>query len=132
MEWLRRMNESEVLAECGADGIRRMVAAFYRRVRRDELIGPMYPEGEWEAAEERLAEFLLFRLGASTRYVEMRGHPQLRMRHVRFRIGVAERDRWLELMSEAMAETGVSLAAREFLDPFFAQVADFMRNQAGG
>ena len=126
------MNESEVLAECGVDGIRRMVAAFYRRVRADDVIGPMYPEGDWAAAEERLAEFLIFRLGGGTRYLEMRGHPKLRMRHAPFRIGVAERDRWLELMSLAMHETGVSPNARGFLDPFFAQVADFMRNHVDG
>ncbi len=130
--WIRRMNESEVLLECGEEGIRRMVAAFYRQVREDELIGPMYPEGDWDAAEERLAEFLMFRLGGGTRYLEMRGHPRLRMRHAPFRIGVAERDRWLELLSLAMDETGVSPVARGFLDPFFAQVADFMRNQAQG
>ena len=129
--WNRGMNESQVMVECGEDGIRRMVAAFYRRVRTDDLIGPMYPEGKWEAAEERLAEFLLYRLGGSERYMEMRGHPRLRMRHTPFRIGEAERDRWLELMSQAMDETKVSAAARGFLDPFFAQVADFMRNQAG-
>lgn len=127
----RGMNESEVMEECGDDGIRRMVGAFYRRVRTDELLGPMYPEGQWAAAEERLAEFLIFRLGGSERYLEMRGHPRLRMRHAPFRIGEAERDRWLELMSQAMDETEVSAAARGFLDPFFAQVADFMRNQAG-
>jgi hypothetical protein len=32
-------------------------------------------------------------------------------------------------MAAAMDETAVPAAAREFLDPFFAQVADFMRNQ---
>lgn len=126
------MTEAEVLATCGEDGIRRIVAAFYRRVRTDKLIGSMYPEGDWEGSEERLAEFLLFRLGASTRYLEMRGHPRLRMRHVAFQIGEAERDRWLELMSQAMDETAVPGGARAFLGPFFAQVADFMRNQPGG
>ena len=124
------MTEGKVMEVCGEDGIRRMVAAFYRRVREDDLIGPMYPDGDWEGSEERLAEFLLFRLGASQRYLEMRGHPRLRMRHIGFRIGVPERDRWLELMSAAMEETQVSQEARGFLDPFFAQVADFMRNQA--
>ncbi len=124
-----RMNEAEVMACCGEAGIRRMVAAFYRRVREDDLIGPMYPKNDMEGAEERLAEFLLFRLGASTRYTEMRGHPRLRMRHIPFRIGIAERDRWLDLMTAAMEETEVSPNARAFLDPFFAQVADFMRNQ---
>lgn len=124
------MNEADVMAACGEDGIRRMVAAFYRRVRTDDLIGPMYPEGDWEAAEERLTEFLLFRLGASTRYIETRGHPKLRMRHITFRIGIAERDRWVELMTAAMEDAAIPAAAREFLDPFFAQVADFLRNQA--
>lgn len=124
------MNEAEVIEICGENGIRQMVAAFYRQVRTDDLIGPMYPEHDWEGSEERLAEFLLFRLGASTRYLETRGHPRLRMRHITFRIGIAERDRWLELMSAAMEETGVPPEARGFLDPFFAQVADFMRNQA--
>lgn len=124
------MNEADVMKICGETGIRRMVAAFYKRVRTDDLIGPMYPDGDWEGAEDRLAEFLLFRLGASTRYLETRGHPKLRMRHITFKIGLAERDRWLELMTAAMEETEIPPSAREFLDPFFAQVADFMRNQA--
>ena len=62
--------------------------------------------------------------------METRGHPKLRMRHITFKIGIAERGRWLELMTATMVESGVPHAAREFLDPFFAQVADFMRNQA--
>lgn len=124
------MNEADVMAACGEDGIRRMVAAFYQRVRTDDVIGPMYPENDWENAEQRLAEFLLFRLGASTRYIETRGHPRLRMRHVTFKIGLAESERWVKLMGEAMDETGIPQNAREFLDPFFIQVADFLRNQA--
>lgn len=114
---------------CGETGIRAMVAAFYRKVRHDDLIGPMYKDDDWQGAEERLADFLLFRLGGNPRYIETRGHPKLRMRHITFRIGIAERDRWLELMFAAMDESAVPAEAREFLNPFFAQVADFMRNQ---
>ena len=90
---------------------------------------PCIHKDDWEGAEERLADFLLFRLGASQDYIEKRGHPRLRMRHAPFKIGIPERDRWLKLMSEAMDETQVPPFARAFLDPFFAQVADFMRNQ---
>ncbi|MGJ8642920.1 MAG: globin [Luteolibacter sp.] len=121
--------EADVIKACGESGIRAMVAAFYRRVPTDDLIGPMYPDSDWEGAEERLAEFLLFRLGASEAYIEKRGHPRLRGRHMPFKIGIPERDRWLKLMFEAMDETQVPPFARAFLDPFFAQVADFMRNQ---
>lgn len=123
--------EQDVLKHCGETGIRAMVAAFYRKVRKDKLIGPMYPPDDWQGAENRLAEFLLFRLGASNAYVEQRGHPRLRMRHAPFQIGTAERDRWLELMRSAMDESAVPPIARAFLEPFFAQVADFMRNQSG-
>lgn len=127
-----RATEQDVLQTCGESGIRAMVAAFYRRVRTDDLIGPMYPDDDWEGSEERLAEFMLFRLGASTAYIEKRGHPRLRMRHIPFRIGIAERDRWLALMTAAMEETAVPPRARAFLDPLFTQIADFMRNQPEG
>lgn len=122
------MTEADVVAVWGEDGIRETVAAFYRRVRMDDVIGPLYPPDDWENAEHRLALYLLFRLGASSEYLETRGHPRLRARHLPFSIGMAERDRWLELMTAAMEETSVPALAREFLDPFFAQVADFMRN----
>ncbi len=124
------MNEAVVMKTCGETGIRQMVAAFYRRVRTDDLLGPMYPADDWEGSEERLADFMLFRLGASNRYMETRGHPRLRMRHMPFKISIAERDRWLALMAAAMDEAAIPAAARGFLDSFFAQVADFMRNQA--
>lgn len=106
-----------------------MVAAFYRLVRNDSLICPMYPDQDWEGAERRLRDFLIFRFGGSDRYIQERGHPRLRMRHAPFKIGIAERDRWLELMSQAMKETKVPASVSLNLKVFFENVADFMRNQ---
>lgn len=121
--------EQTVAREVGAEGIAKMVEAFYRKVRKDDLIGPMYPDGDWEGSEERLRDFLRFRLLGDPTYTFKRGHPRLRMRHAGFSIGEAERDRWVELMSAAMVETEVPDEVREKLDAFFFQVADFMRNQ---
>lgn len=123
--------EAVVMEALGEDGFARLVAAFYRRVREDDLIGPMYPPEDWEGAERRLADFLIFRFGGSERYLQERGHPRLRMRHVPFSIGEAERDRWLKLMGAAMDEMGLSGEARVNLGAFFDQVADFMRNREG-
>ncbi len=123
--------EAVVMEALGEDGFARLVAAFYRRVRTDDLIGPMYPPDDWKGAERRLADFLIFRFGGSQRYLLERGHPRLRMRHAPFSIGEAERDRWLALMEAAMDETGLAGEAREHLGAFFAQVADFMRNREG-
>lgn len=122
-------DESTVVAELGKEGLAAMVAAFYRRVRTDDLMGPMYPEHDWEGSEERLREFLWFRIAQDPTYLLKRGHPRLRMRHMPFQIGIAERDRWLELMGAAMDEVGVQGESRQWLDDFFVQIADFMRNQ---
>lgn len=113
----------------GFDTFRRIVAKFYEGVAQDAVLRPMYPEADLGPAEERFLHFLVQYWGGPTTYAEQRGHPRLRMRHMPFRIGIAERDRWLQLMGEAMDETQVPPFARLFLDQLFAQVADFMRNQ---
>ena len=121
--------EQDVMKACGESGIRAMVAAFYQRVRTDDLIGPMYPDDDWEGSEERLADFMLFRLGHSNTYMEKRGHPRLRMRHMPFSIGIAERDQWVACMDQAMQETAIDDALRTRLKESFMQTADWMRNR---
>lgn len=121
--------EQRVAEEVGGAGLDAMVAGFYRRVREDDLIGPMYPEDDWEGSEKRLRLFLRFRLLGEPEYTLRRGHPRLRGRHMPFAIGEAERDRWVKLMGAAMDEVGVNGQVRADLDAFFYQVADFMRNR---
>ena len=126
------MNEAEIYRVVGEEGFGRLTASFYKRVKEDDLIGPMYPSDDWEGSEERLREFLLFRFGADQRYLEKRGHPRLRGRHMPFRIGVAERDRWIALMGAAAEETIPDDEIRGSVMAFFSQVADFIRNQPEG
>ena len=127
-----RMDEAAIWEIMGEKGIRDMVAAFYRRVPGDDLLGPMYPADDMAGAEERLADFLCFRIGAQMGYMLKRGHPRLRMRHAPFSIGQPESDRWMKLMREAMTETAVPAECVAWLDPFFAQVATFMHNRPDG
>ena len=121
--------EQEIVTKLGENGIREMAAAFYRRIAEDDLLGPMYPTEHLSQAETRLADFLCFRLAGDPGYLEKRGHPRLRMRHSPYKIGIAERDRWMCLMTGAMDEVGLDGKEREALEAFFAQSADFMRNQ---
>ena len=118
-----------VFEQLGEEGIARIVAGFYRRVRTDDILAPMYPEDDWDGAEQRLRDFLIFRFGGPQRYIEERGHPRLRMRHLPFKIGIPERDRWLQLMKESMDECQTPSPACEEMSALFMQVADFMRNQ---
>ena len=46
-----------------------------------------------------------------------------------FAIGLAERDRWLDLMGASMREVGIPLEQVPLISAFFAQTADFMRNR---
>ena len=82
-------------------------------------------------ARERLQWFLCGWLGGPQHYTERFGHPRLRMRHMPFSIGIAERDQWLACMDQAMQETGISPAWRERLNTSFFQTADWMRNRGG-
>jgi hemoglobin len=113
----------------GEDGFQRLVAAFYRRVRSDELLGPLYPPADWAGAEERLRDFLVGRFGGPQRYIERRGHPRLRARHGGFPVDEAARDRWVELMGAALDEVRLPAEAESVLRPFFEETATFLRNR---
>lgn len=113
----------------GEDGIARLTAAFYRQVRHDEILSPMYPQDALEESERRLCDFLIFRLGGPRRYIQERGHPRLRMRHAPFAIDQRARDRWVALMDNALDECGFAAGATNVLRTFFHDVATFLINR---
>ena len=125
------MDEHDLYAAIGEAGLTRLIAAFYRRIPQDDILGPMYERHDLEGAEQRLRDFLLFRFGGLTRYLEERGHPRLRMRHARFPIGPAARDRWMQLMDAALAEAGLPAEAQQALRSFFDSTATFLMNRGG-
>lgn len=120
----------DVYGRIGETGFKDLVAGFYARVRRDSLLAPLYPDDDWEGAEERLRDFLVGRMGGPPRYTETRGHPRLRRRHAPFAIDLARRDRWVELMDASLAERNFDDDVRAYLRAFFAHVATFLVNRA--
>lgn len=123
--------DDEIYGAIGEDGFTRLVAAFYRQVPNDDILGPMYPPEDMQGAEERMREFLIFRFGGPPRYIEKRGHPRLRMRHNPFRIDEAARNRWVEMMDRALEETQLPETVEPVLRTFFHSVATFMINTPG-
>jgi hemoglobin len=108
-----------------------LVDHFYLGVAGDPLLRPLYPE---DLAESRrhLALFLGQYWGGPPTYNEERGHPRLRMRHVPFVIGPAERDAWIRHMSEAVAHmvetTGLSDQDAQELNAYFDMAARSLVN----
>jgi hemoglobin len=123
------MQEFEVYSVIGAEGFTRLVAAFYRQVPHDELLGPMYPAQDLPGAEQRLRDFLIGRFGGPQTYIEQRGHPRLRARHSAFSIDQNARDRWMRLMDNALGKASLPGEAEQVLRKFFNEMSTFMINQ---
>jgi Truncated hemoglobins len=122
------MDEGDIYAIVGEDGFERLVRAFYAKVPSDPILGAMYPPHDLAGAEQRLRDFLIGRFGGPPRYVEQRGHPRLRMRHMPFRLDEAARDRWVALMNGALDEAALPAEVTSLLREFFAATATFLRN----
>lgn len=95
----------------GEETIRRLVAAFYPKVKADPLLGPLFPDDLTEIMEKQYL-FLTQFFGGPPLYSERYGHPMMRARHLRFPIDRARADAWLACMRRAMEEIGVPEPAR--------------------
>lgn len=127
------MNRSELFeAMGGEDMFRRLVAEFYRGVRTDPVLSPMYPQDDWEGAEHRLATFLMQYWGGPTTYSEERGHPMLRQRHMPYRVDDDARDHWLIHMRAAMDVLELDPGVDAALWDYVRRAAFAMQNTEGG
>jgi hemoglobin len=107
-----------------------LVDRFYLGVAGDLLLRPLYPDDLTES-KRHLALFLMQYWGGPATYNEQRGHPRLRMRHVPFVIGPAERDAWLRHMRGAvdqMVEQGLSDSDADELRAYFDMAAHSLVN----
>jgi hemoglobin len=113
----------------GEEGFKRLIRAFYSQVPGDEILGPMYPAEDLAGAEQRLRDFLVGRFGGPPRYIEQRGHPRLRMRHMPFPIDQRARDRWMALMEQALEQAELPAGAAQALRSFFHDTTTFLINR---
>ena len=110
----------------------RLVDAFYEGVASDDILLPLYADApDLRGPRRRLTLFLAQYWGGPTTYSEERGHPRLRMRHMPFRVGPAERDRWLVHMSSAVQRCAPTVEIAERLMAYFVPAAEQMRNDTG-
>ena len=123
------MQENDVFGKIGEEAIARVVAAFYARVPQDDVLGPMYPPEDLAGAEQRLRDFLIYRFGGPQRYLEERGHPRLRARHGRFAIDQRARDRWMLLMTAALADAQLPADVEDVMRTFLDGIATFLMNR---
>lgn len=115
----------------GEEKISQLVERFYDLMDLE----PAYTQlrashgSDLAGARQKLFWFLCGWTGGPQHYTERFGHPRLRMRHMPFSIGIAERDQWLACMDQALRETGVDEELCGRLKGSFFQTADWMRNR---
>ena len=114
----------------GEETFTRLVRRFYQEVAADPELRPVYPAADLGPAEEHLRLFLIQYWGGPSTYNELRGHPRLRMRHVRFRIGENERDLWLTHMRTALDELALPAALDAQLWDYLVMAAHSLVNAA--
>lgn len=107
-----------------------LVKGFYDQVKEDDLIGPMYPQDDWDGAEDRLKWFLAQYWGGPTTFNEKRGAPMLRRRHFPYEIDEAAARRWLSMMEKSLDQVEVSEEHRAALWDHMVRVAGMMINKA--
>lgn len=116
----------------GGDGFFvELVERFYAGVAADPVMRPLYPDDLTEP-KRHLASFLVQFWGGADAYSQERGHPRLRMRHLPFRVGPAERDAWVRHMLTALnalvEERDVHPEAELAMRDYFLRAAEAMRN----
>jgi len=121
--------DTQLYALVGEEGLSRLIAHFYKRIPSDDILAPLYPKDDLTGAEQRLREFVTQRFGGPDLYSQKRGHPRLRMRHAPFAIDQRARDRWIDLMEQAIAESQLPADAIAPLRAFFHDAATFLINR---
>jgi hemoglobin len=114
----------------GAPWFETLTERFYAAVASDPVLRAVYPEEDLTAARQRLCGFLIQYWGGPADYSEARGHPRLRMRHMPFAIGLAERDAWYGHMAAAVRAGGLSLEDEFTMLRYFAGAATQLTNRA--
>ena len=118
----------------GEPSVRALVERFYDAM--DELEPALAALHQLEqgkvsrSSRDRFGLFLIGWLGGPQDYMRLHGHPRLRMRHAHVPIDETMRDAWLRCMRVALADPSVDPELYAFLDKSFADLAEFLRNQA--
>lgn len=107
----------------GQEAVDRLVDSLYKHIAQHPLLIPIFPEDLTETIwKQRL--FLTQFFGGPQLYLEERGHPMLRRRHLPFPITPERGQAWLDCMEIALEEA-------EIEEPYRSAIFDRITTVAG-
>lgn len=119
----------EILAAVGEDGVRRLLHLHYEQLGASAVrhLFPPSEEGR-RASAERSADFFVQVLGGPPHYSLRHGPPQMRARHIPFRIDEAARQEWLRCFRAALDALPFPAAHRPAFELFLDRFSAWMVN----
>lgn len=119
-----------IQAETGIDEamIERLVRGFYDRVRKDDLIGPVFSSriSDWEPHLQQM-----FAFWSSVALVSGRYHGQPMRKHLRLPVDGRHFDRWLALFEQTARDLCPAKAADHFIERAHRIAESFELGAAG-
>lgn len=117
----------------GTPTIEALTARFYElmdTLPEAKATRAIHPENLADS-REKLNEFLMMWTGGPQTFIEKRGAPMLRARHLPFSIGSAEIEGWLACFRQALDETVADETLREIFWGNIVKMGQHMRNREG-
>jgi|SRR5947207_11429805 len=91
----------------GQDAFERLTEVFYRHVREDPIVGPLFADMPAEHPH-RVATWLAEVFGGPADYTQHHGgYPHMVSRHLGLAITEEQRSRWVQLIGRAADEAGL-------------------------
>ena len=82
-------------------------------------------------SRDKLTEYLAMWTGGPQTFIEKRGAPMLRARHLPFEVGTAEIGGWLACFRQALDDTIENAMVRELIWSNIERLGHHMRNKEG-
>lgn len=91
----------------GQQAVDHIIDSLYKHIGNHEKLIPIFPDNLHESARKQRL-FLTQFFGGPPLYLEERGHPMLKRRHLEFEITPERKDAWLECMNKALHEAEIN------------------------
>lgn len=111
----------------GEIAVEKIVNVLYENVQKDANLFEIFPDDLTEVAYKQKL-FLMHFLGGPSYYLQERGHPMLKRRHMEFIITPERREAWLDSMKIALEEAEIIEPYRSDIFERLTMVAHHMVN----
>jgi len=111
----------------GQLAVDKIVESLYKHVAKHEALIPIFPTDLTETAHKQRL-FLTQFFGGPSLYLQERGHPMLKRRHLPFEITFERRNAWLECMDKALDEAAIEEPYRSAIFERLSLTATHMIN----